>query len=108
MRRLEVTASTLGQANPAHVGEGNYYRRFGSPEWVPNHPDFRDDDTPRRATGITRERAKRLAEFGRLRAQGLSIPEAGGRLQPPVKAKTAYSYEREWRAMQGQQREATS
>ena len=104
-----MTASTLGQANPAHVGEGNFYRRFGSPEWVPNHPDFRDaGTTPGRAAGLTKERAARLAEFGRLRAQGLSIPQAGGRLQPPVKAKTAYRYEREWRAMQSRQREATS
>ena len=102
---IRVSSSTSGSPAPGveHLSGGYHYQR--DPLWVPNDPRYRDA-TPSRATRLTRERAKRLTDFGLLRAQGLSIKEAGAEMG--IRPKTAYGYERDWRAMQSQQREAAS
>ena len=68
------------------------YQYQGRPGW-PFDPATRDE-TGGKPAG-TPERARRLAEFARYRAEGASITEAGARLVPPVGVKRAYQYERD-------------
>ena len=67
------------------------YQYQGRPGW-PFDPASRDETG---TSAGTPERARRLAEYARYRAEGLSITEAGARLDPPVGVKRAYQYERD-------------
>jgi hypothetical protein len=98
---IRATSTTIGQSSPDSLTLRKPYRWRQIPDWEPGDPRYRDDDTPRRPTGLTKERAKRLTDFALLRAQGLSILEAGEEMG--VKAKTAYEYNRDWQALQRQQ-----
>ena len=98
MRRITVTASTIGQASPSQVSEGKPYRYRGDPEWVPGDPRYKETAPPAgRLPGITEERAKRLEEFGRHIAQGKNAVQAGRLLG--IKPSTARTYERELNAL---------
>ena len=100
MRRhsvADVVHSTMGEGNPSHLTEGRFYRYQGDPDWTPGDPRYRDDTS--RAQAVTPERLLRLEDFARHRDDGLSIAEAGLRLDPPVKAATAYRFEAESKAL---------
>lgn len=108
MRRAvpDVLMSTMGQSSPSHLTLSRPYRWRKVPDWEPGDVRFREDATPvgmRGGAAVTAERTRRMAEYARLRAEGLSVTEAGERLG--VKRKTAGSYERERRMLRGQQQE---
>ena len=90
-----VGYSTIGQSNPFESMSGGY-RYNKDPDWTPGDPRYREDTGG--AQAVTPERARRLEEFAGYRDEGLSIAEAGLRLDPPVKDKTAYRFERESKA----------
>ena len=69
------------------------YRWQGINDWVPGDPRYRE--VTAQGAAATAEHARRLTEYARLRDEGLTVAEAGERLDPPVKKKTAYRYERE-------------
>ena len=103
MRRIEVTASTLGQANPSQVTASKPYRWRGNPDWEPGHPAYREPAKPALTAGgaaIKNIRETRIAAFGEaLRDLGYQNPrnaskaaviEAGVRVG--VGEKTARKY----------------
>src|SRR5207244_4434143 len=93
---IEVTASTMGQGNPSHVGEGNWYRWNGDPG--KSEAAIGTTSVHPGGSQPSPERVKRLEEFARLRdEEKLSVAEAGERLG--VKATTARTYARELRAL---------
>jgi hypothetical protein len=109
MRRITVTASTIGQANPSQVSESKPYRYRGDPEWVPGDARYKEDPAPGHAAGLTRERARRLEEFEKHLDRGLSVNQAGRELG--IKPSTARHYERDLRdlkALRAQQQGETA
>jgi hypothetical protein len=100
VRRIEVTASTMGQANPSAAGEGRFYHYQRDPTWTPNDPRYREEAARTHgAAVVSAERSARIAEFASYRAEGLSITAAGQRLG--IAPKTARTYERERKAAGG-------
>jgi hypothetical protein len=97
VRRITVTASTLGQANPSQVSESKPYRYRGDPEWVPGDARYKEEPAPGRAAGLTEDRAKRLEEFAGYLDQGLNAAQAGRLLG--IKPSTARHYERDLRVL---------
>ena len=98
MRRIEVTASTMGQYNPSHVTLSKPYRWRGNPGWEPGHPDFRED-VPRateatKANKSAEAKAERFREFTRLREQGLSVTAAAREVRIGSTAARQYETER--------------
>lgn len=98
---VRVTSSTAGTPTPGYAHLFKPYRRLGNPGWRDDDPSTWEENAVPERPAVTPERARRLAEFAGLRAQGLSIPEAGRRMG--VKEKTAYAYERDWRHLRRQQ-----
>jgi hypothetical protein len=105
-----VTAITMGHASPASVAAGTgYYEYRKLPGWKPNDPRCRQAPVPTatdaemeglRARGrqSSAEKAARLERFAGFLKEGLTAPEAGRRLSPPVSPKTARAYARQLRA----------
>lgn len=107
MRSITVTATTMGQGNPAHVDERKNYRFRGDPDWPANRSRYEDggDLACRRAANAGGEvgaeaRRRRLAEFTAAladlgepdpeEAPNAKVIEAGKRVG--VTAKTAKAY----------------
>lgn len=107
MRSITVTASTLGQGNPAHVDERKNYKFRKDPNWPEDRSRYEDggDLACKRAANAggavgAEARRKRLLEFtdalARLgepdpaEAPNAKVVEAGR--QVGVRAKTAKSY----------------
>jgi hypothetical protein len=107
-----VTAITMGHASPASVAAGTgYYEYRKLPGWKPNDPRCRQAPVPTatdaemeglRARGqqSSAEKAARLEKFAGFLKEGLTAPEAGRRLSPPVSPKTARAYARQIRQRQ--------
>jgi hypothetical protein len=106
VRRITVTASTIGQANPSQVSESKPYRYNGDPDWTPGDARYKEEPAPGHAAGLTRERAKRLEEFGEYLDQGLNAVQAGRLLG--IQPSTARHYERDLKALRAQQRGETA
>ncbi len=117
-RRPEVTATTVGQGNPAHVETGGYYKYNKDPDWVPNDPRYRETIPAYRLAGgeaRTERREKRILEFAAVladlgepdpwHAPNPVVIEAGKRVG--VGEKTAMSYRTALRKRHPQQ-ESTS
>jgi hypothetical protein len=98
-RRITVTASTIGQANPAELEGRKNYSWNGDPA----KSEAARTERAGRAAGITEERAKRLEEFAGHLDQGLNAAQAGRLLG--IQPSTARHYERELRALRARQRE---
>lgn len=99
MSTFKVISSTIGQANPSPVTlSGGYFWR-GHRDWVPGHPDYRED-IPRSAANRSRNRsaeakAERFREFTRLREEdGLSVTAAARALGIGSTAARQYETER--------------
>jgi len=103
MRRITVTASTIGQANPSQVSESKPYRYRGDPSWTPGDPRYKEEPARLgRLPGLTEDRAKRLEEFAGYLDQGLNAVQAGRLLG--IKPSTARHYERDLRILRQRQR----
>lgn len=107
MRSITVTATTLGQGNPAHVDERKNYKFRGDPDWPADRTRYEDggDLACKRAADAggavgAEARRKRLVEFTAAlaelgepdpaKAPNAKVIEAGKRVG--VRAKTAKSY----------------
>jgi hypothetical protein len=99
-----VTASTMGSVTPGPAVLSGGYRYRGDPGWYPNHPRYRQSGQPSAPGGRAGENAarreQRMAVFTALRAEGVSIAEAGTRAG--VSGRTARDYERRRRAGSGE------
>ena len=96
MRRAvpDVTHTTMGHENPNMHSRSDYQYR-GRPGW-PDDPGSRDGGgkvEPPKGGAVARkaERARRLAEFTALRAEGMDVTAAGALVG--VAEKTAARYE---------------
>ena len=99
MRRIEVTASTMGQYNPSHVTLSKPYRWRGNPGWEPGHPDYREDiprsEAAKKANKSAEAKAERFREFTRLREEDrLSVTAAARALGIGSTAARQYEAER--------------
>jgi hypothetical protein len=66
MRRITVTASTIGQSNPSQVSEGKPYRYRGDPSWTPGDARYRQNIPAHQLAGgeaRAERREKRITEF---------------------------------------------
>lgn len=93
MRRIEVTESTMGRANPSPVALSGGYRFKGRPGW-PFDPATHDPESApaRKNHAIEEGRRDRIRRFTVMREQeGLSVRDAAARLK--VALCTAYEYE---------------
>jgi hypothetical protein len=89
-----ITASTLGERNPAHVGRTGYYHYKNDPLWYPGRDAGNPPPRPNPGgTTSAAAKAQRLAVFRSYRALGLSVGEAGK--AAGVGDRTAREYERE-------------
>lgn len=59
MKRIEVTATTMGQSNPSHVAAGKYYKFRGDPDWVPNDARYRETIPAHQLAGGAERAARR-------------------------------------------------
>ena len=102
MRHVEVTASTLGRANPAAPDRAKPYRWRGNADWYPGNPAYAEEPAGHEISAITgkQRREARLAVFADALAEGLrnglpesqAVREAGERCG--VGADTARDYKR--------------
>lgn len=100
MRRIEVTATTMGGANPSPVTLSGGYRYRGIRDWTPNDPRYRQGERhpgpPPGSPKSSQSRADRMALFAAAREAGEGIAAAGR--AAGVTPTTAKTYERERKA----------
>jgi hypothetical protein len=102
VKRITVTASTIGQQNASQVSLSGGYRYKGRPGW-PFDPASRDGggviEGPKGGAKVrAQERERRSDEYGKLRDQGVPKAEAAERIG--VQRKTGARYEAAWKASQ--------
>ena len=92
---IKITASTMGISTPASVAEGTgYYRYRGKQPETETRPG---ETLPQNAKATAGKR-QRMAEYARLRLEGVSKDEAAERIG--IKASTAAYYERDFKDQQ--------
>jgi len=98
LRKIEITASPLGQGNPYHVGEHKNYRWRGDPaksEAARAAGPRRARDSATAAPNVRRaEKQQRYERFCQLRDEGMDVIPAGREVGVERRAAARYEKQR--------------